>query len=232
VKTYPPLSFKDGTPKLSAGLAAFLLSLGFLMPAGAQTRYISQPQGTSVKVDGTSTFHDWEMEGKLIGGYIEFGPGVKLDAAQTTVPGLNDGKVQVKVHSWISVTSIHAKVEHLPDVMDHLMQEHMKADQFHIIEYNLTGMTFKGPHAPGKPFAFDTTGNLAIAGVTNKVSFPVTIEALDAGKIKVSAAVPLKMTVFHVDPPAPNIMGVGVMHCGDDIKIIIDWTLKERDQGR
>ena len=33
-------------------------------------------------------------------------------------------------------------------------------------------MTFKGPHAAGKPFEFDTTGQLAIAGVTNKVSFP------------------------------------------------------------
>jgi len=201
------------------------------MPAGAQTRYYSQPLGTSVKVDGTSTAHDWEMEGKIIGGYIEFGPGVKLDAAQTAIPGLNDGKVPVKVHSLIPVTSIHAKVEHMPDVMDHLMQEHLKADQFGRIEYSLTAMTFKGPHDPGKPFAFDTTGNLSIAGVTNKVSFPVTIEVLDAGKIKVSAAVPLKMTAFHVDPPAPNI-GLGLMRCGDDIKIIIDWTLKERTQGR
>jgi polyisoprenoid-binding protein YceI len=205
-----------------------MVSLGFIMPATAQTRYNSQPLGTSVKVDGTSTAHDWEMEGKIIGGYIEFGPGVKLDAAQATIQGLNDGKVPVKVHSLIPVTSVHAKVEHMPDVMDHLMQEHLKADQFRIIEYNLTGMTFKGPRAPGKPFAFDTTGDLAIAGVTNKVSFPVTIEVLDAGKIKVNATVPLKMTAFHVDPPAPNI-GLGLMRCGDDIKVIIDWTLKERN---
>ncbi len=208
-----------------------MLSLGSIMPAAAQTRYLAQPQGTSVKVDGTSTAHDWEMEGRSIGGYIEFGPKMKLDAAQTTLPGLNDGKVPVTVQAHIPVTSIHAKVEHMPDVMDHLMQEHLKADQFSQIQYRLTEMTFKGPRAPGKPFAFDTTGDLAIAGVTNKVSFPVTIEVLDAGKIKVSAAVPLKMTAFHVDPPAPNI-GLGLMRCGDDIKIIIDWTLKERNQGR
>jgi polyisoprenoid-binding protein YceI len=231
MKTCPPPSFKHGTPQLSAGLAALMLSLGSFMPAAAQTRYNSQPLGTSVKVDGTSTAHDWEMEGKSIGGYIEFGPGVKLDAAQTNIPGFNDGKVPVTVQAHIPVTSVHAKVEHMPDVMDHLMQEHLKADQFSQIQYHLTGMTFKGPHAPGKTFAFDTTGDLAIAGVTNKVSFPVTIEVLDAGKIKVNAAVPLKMTAFHVDPPAPNI-GLGLMRCGDDIKVIIDWTLKERNQGR
>jgi polyisoprenoid-binding protein YceI len=88
-------------------------------------------------------------------------------------------------------------------------------------------MTFKGPHTAGTPFALDTTGNLAIGGVTNKVSFPVTLEVLEGDKIKISATVPLKMTAFHVDPPAPNI-GLGLMRCGDDIKILIDWTLKAK----
>jgi polyisoprenoid-binding protein YceI len=215
---------------MTAGLAVLFFSLGSLQPAIAQTRYTAQQVGTSVKVDGTSTAHDWEMEGRMIGGYIEFGQEVKLDEAQTTPPGLKDGKLPVKIHALIPVTSIHAKVEHLPDVMDHLMQEHLKADQFGFIEYTLTEMTFKGPHEPGKPFAFDTTGNLAIAGVTNKVSFPVTIAVLDDGRIKGGATVPLKMTAFKVDPPAPNI-GLGLMRCGDDIKIIIDWTLKERKTG-
>ena len=63
--------------------------------------------------------------------------------------------------------------------------------------------------------------------MTNKVSFPVTIELVETNKIKVNATVPLKMTAFKIDPPAPNI-GLGLMRCGDDIKIIIDWTLKER----
>src|SRR5271154_6820087 len=215
------------TWKLSAGLAVLMFSLGSIMPAGAQTRYSSQPHGTSVKIDGSSTAHDWEMQGTIIGGFAEFGPEVKLDAAQTTIPGLKDGKVPVKVHALIPVQSVHSKAEHMPDVMDRLMQEHLKADQFGRIEYTLTEMTFKGPHAAGQPFAFDTTGELTIAGVTNKVGFPVTIELLDANKIKINAVVPLKMTSYGVDPPAPNI-GLGLMRCGDDIKIIIDWTLMER----
>jgi polyisoprenoid-binding protein YceI len=218
------------TWKLSAGLAALIFTLGSINPVGAQTRYFSESHGTSVKIDGTSTAHDWEMEGTLIGGYIEFGPGVKLDAAQTTVPSLKDDRVPVKVHALIPVSSVHSKAEHEPAIMDHLMQEHLKANDFGRIEYTLTAMTFKGPHAAGQPFAFDTTGDLSIAGVTNKVSFPVTIELLDANKMKVNATVPLKMTAFHVDPPAPNI-GLGLMRCGDDIKIIINWTLKERNPG-
>jgi len=108
-----------------------------------------------------------------------------------------------------------------------LMCEHLKEDQFPRIEYTLTEMTFKGPHAANTPFTMDTTGSLQIAGVTNLVSFPITITVLDDSKIKVNAVVPLKMTAFKVDPPAPNI-GLGLMRCGDDIKIIIDWTLMQR----
>jgi polyisoprenoid-binding protein YceI len=212
------------TWKLSTGLAALMICPGSILQAGAQTKYSAQPHGTSVKIDGTSTFHDWEMEGSIIGGFVEFGPGVKLDAAQATIAGVIDGKVPVKVHALIPVQSVHSKADHLPDAMDHLMQQHLKADDFGRIEYTLTEMSFKGPHTAGTPFAFDTTGELSIAGVTNNVSFPVTIELLDTNKIKVNATVPLKMTSYKVDPPAPNIAGVG-MKCGDDIKIILDWTL-------
>jgi polyisoprenoid-binding protein YceI len=219
---------KGSSLRLSAGFAALMLGLGPVFPAGAQTRFSSLPNASSVKIEGTSTMHDWEMEGKLIGGYVEFGSGVKLDPSQTAIEGLGDGKVPVKVHALIPVTTIHSKAEHSPDVMDHLMQNALKTDNFPRIEYSLTEMTPKGSHEAGKPFEFDTTGDLTIAGATNKVSFPVTIDASDASKIRVSATVSLKMTAYGVDPPAPNI-GLGLMRCGDEINIILDWTLKKRE---
>ena len=203
--------------KSIAALAAVLLA----WPAAAQTRYSSQPNACSVKIDGSSTTHDWEMEGKMIGGFIELGSSVKFDAT------LKDGPIQAKSHAIIPITSIHSKAEHMPNVMDNLMKDALRGDQFPRIEYTLTGMTFKGPHSAAAPYNFDTTGELTIGGVTNKVSFPITIQTLDEGKIKLNASVPLKMTSYKVDPPAPNI-GLGLMKCADDVKIIIDWTLKER----
>jgi polyisoprenoid-binding protein YceI len=202
-------------------VAVLILGLVSVLPAAAQTRFNAQPLSSTVKIEGTSTAHDWEMEGTLIGGFVEFESGAKLD------DNLKDGSVAAKVHALIPVTSIHSKAEHAPDIMDHLMQKALKADDFGRIEYTLTDMTFKGPHAAGQPFTLDTTGNLSIAGVTNKVSFPVTLDASDPGKLKINGTVPLKMTAFGVDPPAPNI-AAGLFRCGDDIKIIIDWTLKER----
>jgi polyisoprenoid-binding protein YceI len=207
---------------------ALAFCLGFAAPTHAQTRYGAQPRDNSVKVQGTSTLHDWEMQGTQIGGFIEFGAGVALDPTQASISGI-DAKdiVPAKARVIIPVDSVHSEADHLPEVMDHLMQEAMKDDQFKTISYVLTELTFKGPHTPGKPFDFDSKGDLIIAGVTNKVGFPITIECVDPAKIKICGTVPVKMTAFGVTPPAPNF-GLGMMKCGDDVNIVFAWTLKKK----
>ena len=222
----PPTLNRRG-PLCSAGFLALALCLGSPVVTHAQTRYGAQPRGNSVKIDGTSTAHDWEMEGTIIGGFLELGPGVQLDPAQTTIPGIQGNIVPAKARAIIPVESVHSKAEHLPEVMDHLMQKAMRDEQFKTILYTLTELSFKAPHTAGKPFDFDSKGDLVIAGVTNKVSFPVSIEVLDGGKIKISGTAPVKMTDYKVDPPAPNF-GLGLMKCGDDVKIIFDWVLQKK----
>src|ERR1700728_5066737 len=185
---------KVSPPRFSNNLqtaASFALVFGafFLaptIPASAQTHYASQPKGSSVKVEGTSSLHDWEMEGLLIGGSIDFGAGVQLDPAQTTIAGIQGDKVPAKAHVIIPVRTVHSKADHMPDVMDHLMQEALKEPQFPRIEFMLNDMTFKGPHTAGKPFDFDVSGDLVIAGVTNKTTFPISIECVDADTLKVT----------------------------------------------
>jgi polyisoprenoid-binding protein YceI len=207
--------------------AALALCLAPIIHADAQTRYNAQPGGSSVRVDGTSTAHDWEMEGGIIGGFIEFGAGVTLDKTQAAPAGLQGDKLQAKAHVIIPVSTIHSKAEHLPEVMDDLMQKSMKAGDFPRIEFTLTEMTFKGPHTAGKPFDADAAGELVIAGVTNKVSFPITLEPLGEGKLKISGSAPVKMTAYGISPPAP-VLAIGTLRCGDDVKILFDWTLKEK----
>jgi hypothetical protein len=216
---------KRFAPALAALLATWSIS------ATAQTTYSSMPGASSVKVDGTSSLHDWEMEGKIIGGSIEFGPGINLDASQPGVGDLHDNKVPAKSHLGVPVRSIHSKADHLPDVMDGLMQKTLKESDFPRIEFTMTDLVFKGPHDAGKPFNFDVTGNLSIAGKTNAVTFPVTIEALDGGKLRIQGTAPVKMTAYGVDPPAPNF-GLGMMKCGDDVKVIFDWTVHKREPAK
>ena len=207
--------------------AALALCLACVSHAGAQTRFNTQPVGNSVRIDGTSSAHDWEMEGTIIGGYLEFGPGVSLDKSQATPTGLEGDKLAAKVHAIIPVGTVHSKADHLPEVMDGLMKKAMKASDFPRIEYTLKELTFKSPHSAGQAFTFDAAGELLIAGVTNKVSFPVTIDPIESGKLKITGTASLKMTSYGVDPPAPNF-GLGLMKCGDDVKILFDWTLREK----
>jgi hypothetical protein len=211
-------------PCCAATLAVFVVSI---LHAEAQTRYSGQLKGSSIRIDGTSTAHDWEMEGAMIGGYLELGPGVALDKEQAAPSGLQGDKVPAKAHVIIPVSTIHSKADHLPEVMDDLMQKAMKAGDFPRIEFTLKDMTFKGPHTAGKPFDLDVAGELIIAGRTNKVSIPVILEPLDEGKIKVTGSAPVKMTAYGVEPPAPNF-GLGLMKCGDDVKILFDWMLEAK----
>jgi polyisoprenoid-binding protein YceI len=210
-----------------SSVAALIFVLAPILHSDAQTRYNAQPHGSSVRVDGTSTAHDWEMEGGMIGGFIEFGSGVTLEKTQAAPGGLQGDKIPAKAHVIIPIGTIHSKAEHLPEVMDDLMQKNMKASEFPRIEFTLSDLTFKGPHTAGKPFDFDVTGDLVIAGATNKITFPITIEPLDEGKIKISGSAPVKMTAYGITPPAPAL-AIGTLKCGDDVKILFDWTLKEK----
>jgi polyisoprenoid-binding protein YceI len=197
------------------------------LPATAQTHYASQPKGSDVKINGTSSLHDWEMEGVLIGGVLEFGAGVQLDPTQASIAGIQGDKVPATAHVIIPVRTVHSKADHLPDVMDHLMQDALKEPQFPRIEFTLKAMTFKGPHAAGKPFDFDVTGDLVIAGATNSATFPITIECVDANQIKVSGTAPVNLPQFGITPPAPSF-GLGLMKTGPDVKIVFDWSLHKK----
>ena len=83
--------------------ASALLVAGALWAAG-WVKYEAQPTGSSVKIDGTSTLHDWTVEGKLIRGSMEFEEGVEIDPTQKTIPGLKGGKLNARVEVSILET--------------------------------------------------------------------------------------------------------------------------------
>ena len=95
------------------------------------------------------------------------------------------------------------------------------------VECHITELTIKEPHAAGKPFDFDATGELAIAGKTNKVTFPVSIDVPEKDKLKITGTAPVKMTDYGITPPAPSF-GLGLMKCGDEVKVIFEWTVAKK----
>ncbi len=211
--------FRAG-PRLCFAAVIFgcLLLLAAQAQAQSGARYRASPRGSKVRIDGSSNIHDWNMTGEIIGGYLEVPAGVTLDPAQAAQPGVNGGKLEARAEVSIPVSSMQSETQ---QGMDEVMQEAMNAKDYPRIQYHLTEMTLKQPHAAGTPLEFDTKGELMVAGVTNKISMPVRIEAAENSKLKVIGSIPLKMTDFKVKPPVK----LGVFRTVDDIKISFEWLI-------
>jgi polyisoprenoid-binding protein YceI len=211
-------------PWFICGRLFLFLAVAQAAVADDWVRYSASPTGSSAKVDGTSTFHDWTMESKLIAGSIELDGKVQLDPAKATIDGLDGGKLPMKAKILIPVRALKSHAT----AMDNVCQDAMEADKFPRIEYRLADLAVKpGEHKPSTPFEFDATGELVVHGVTNKITMPVTIERLDDTRLKIKGATALKMTNYGVKPPSPSI-ALGAIKTGDDVKIAFEWLVVKR----
>jgi hypothetical protein len=198
-------------------LIACLLSLATSLRAQTPVRYKSSPIGSTVKIEGSSTIHDWKMTGRLIGGYLEVPAGVTLDPSKAEQPGVKDGKLEAKAEVSIPVSSMQSGTQG----MDEVMQAAMNVTDYPRIQYHLTEMLLKQPHAAGTPLLFDTKGELAVAGVTNKISMPVSIDTTEKTKLKVIGSTPLLMTDYNVRPPVK----AGIFKTTNNITVSFEWVI-------
>ncbi len=205
------------TFKVLAAAAGCLFLMQAPVRAENAVKYRSSPVGSKVRIDGSSNIHDWNMTGQLIGGFLEVPAGVALDSSQAALAGVTSGKLAARAEVSIPVTALQSGTEG----MDEVMQQAMNAPAFPRIQYHLTEMVLKEPHAAGTPLEFDTKGELSLAGVTNNISMPVRIETVEKGRLKVTGSVPLKMTDFKVKPPVK----VGIFRTVDAVKISFEWLI-------
>jgi len=208
-------------------LETVTLSLLLNLPVQAaeqMTKYYAK-SGSKMRIEGTSTIHDWQVEGTLVGGYLEVGPNFPSEPGQPATPG----KVEAHAEPFIMVRSLRSVEKDgklYSDRMDEVMYEHLKAKENPKIAFHLTELTLKEPaKSKDAPYVFEAKGQLAVSGVTNDVTMPVNILPLGDKKLKVSGTTNLKMTNFKVEPPNP--LGLGIK-TGDDIKIIFDWMVAQR----
>src|SRR2546427_873200 len=85
----------------AAIVIALLVSANSLVAADQMTRFDAR-SGSKVRIEGTSSVHDWQVEGKLIGGHLEAGPNFPTEPGQSVQPG----KVDAKVEAFIPVRSL------------------------------------------------------------------------------------------------------------------------------
>lgn len=211
-------------------LSLSVVTLGCLLISAVaaqaeDVRYKARP-GSKVRIDGSANIHDWAMEGGIVSGWLDVPAGVILDPSQAAIPGAADGKVNAKAEVSIPVTSI-TSVTSETQGMNEVMQDAMNAKEHPRIEFKLSEMTLKQPHAAGSPLEFDAKGELTLNGVTKTVSMPVKMEAPDKTKLKVTGGpVPINMTDYKVKPPVT----LGVFITKPDVKITFTWMLSAPKQ--
>ncbi len=184
----------------------------------------AKSQGSKMRIEGTSTAHDWQVESKIVGGFMEVGPSFPTEEGQAVKPG----KVEAHAEAWIpvrSLLSVEKNGTHYSDTMDETMWKNLKAAEYQKIVYRCTELELKAaPKDKDSPYVFDSKGQLAIAGVTNEVSMPVNVLPLGEKKLKISGSLATKMSAFKI--PAEKIgLGFVSFKTADDVKLIFEWTV-------
>jgi hypothetical protein len=194
--------------------------------ADSPARFDSLPGG-KVRIEGTSSIHDWQVEGKLIGGRLEAGPGFPSEPGQAAAPGQVDAKVNVFIPVR-SLKSVEKDGRPYSDSMDDIMYGKLLQPTHPRILYHLDELTLKAaPEKPGAPYVFDAKGQLAVAGVTNPIAMSVQVTPLGDRKLKITGSTAVKMTDFKIEPPAPKI-ALGLIKTGDDVKLSFEWLVAQK----
>ncbi|MFL6247635.1 MAG: YceI family protein [Thermoanaerobaculia bacterium] len=178
----------------------------FLAGVAAADRFIPT-KGAFVRIEGTSTLHEWTMESTAVNGQITAPP---LAQWTSGAPVAGSATVAIPV---TSLKSEHAK-------MDKLMADALKANANPTIRYELTNAVVA---QPGATFTLDTRGKLTIAGVTRDVEMKVTGTRDSAGTYYLTGQVPIRMTDYGIKPPTAMM---GTIKTGNDVKVTFRWAVE------
>lgn len=197
------------------------LCAAFAVWAQSTVRYESQA-GSKMRIDGTSTIHDWNAESGIIAGFIE-APAELADASKPVPAGT---KLTPKVEINIPVRSLKSSGKRPMDVVMHGAMNITKHPR---IDYKLLHLVVKNPPAKaGDPYQLEATGALTVNGTTRTNQMLVSMYQPSKDKLRFTGNTALKMTDFGIKPPAPSV-GLGLIKTADDIKVTFEWmaALKE-----
>lgn len=202
--------------------AALALALTTSAVAADNWVKLGSKPGSKVRMDGTSSIHDWYAESAIIRGTFEVEPEFLTDKSLKSVKSLTTKEVNPKAELAIPVRSLKSSSG---QKMDEIMQEAMNMKEHKDIVYKLKEMVLKGEADAAGAAKFDTVGDLTVAGKTQPCAMVVSLERLDGGRLKFSGETKLKMTDFGIAPPSPKIPGMAEIKTGDEVTLKFEWVV-------
>jgi hypothetical protein len=176
-----------------------------------------------VRIEGTSTIHDWQVEGHMIGGTARFPAGLPSGQA-----GKDPARFDASVSIFIPVRSLQSVEPNgrpYSDAMDRIMHDKLLGDKFPRITYALKSLSPKEEPDQDGLLHCEAVGDLAVAGITNTVTMPVSVYRAADGKLQFSGSLRVKMTDFKITPPSPSFTG-NVIKTGDEVTLRFTWWVK------
>ena len=185
--------------QLSFKAVILLMTFGLIPIAlAAQSFQLSRNEG-EVKVTGTSTLHDWEEVAEQRNGSMAIDQSGEL-------PSISSLSFTIEAES---LKSGH-------DGMDKNTYKALSTNKYKEIVFKMGEVKSISPVvSTTNKYKVVASGNLTIAGKTNKVDLPFTLTVHD-GKAILEGTKPLKMTDFGIEPPKALL---GTIKTGDDIEV-------------
>jgi len=182
-----------------------------------------------IRIEGTSNIDDWQVESKSVAGHFKAGAEFPTHASEAAAGGAVAPEADVLVEVR-SLRSIEKDGKPFSNLMDEIMHAKLKAQENPEIRYRLTNLKLNAtPKAQEEPFRFECKGELAVAGVTNQMTMPISVLRLDGQRLRIWGNTALQMTDFRIEPPAPKI-ALGVVKTGDEVKISFEWVVAVVDK--
>jgi hypothetical protein len=176
-----------------------MLVLGPVQVFGQQ-QYKLSTSGSSVKIKGTSTLHDWSMDAENLSATM---------SAET-----RNGMLQ-KITAVNFSCPVEKIVSNESSMMDSKAHDAFKSEKNPTIKFNFTDQN--AINTGNGQVNGTITGNLSMAGKTKPVKIAFAGKVLGSGHIVVTGTKSLKMSDFGMDPPTAMF---GTISSGDEVTIV------------
>ncbi|MDP9956375.1 YceI family protein [Epilithonimonas hungarica] len=157
--------------KTTKNLIKAVLTFGVLLMTPLTNAQKLSVQSSNIKIDGTSTLHDWDMTSK-----------------QSVFSGTVAGNAITNVRFVMKATSLKSKESGL----DKNAYKALNTEKYPDIVFTTSSIPTSGTAT--------ITGNLTITNATKEVKIPVTVTK-NGDSYNIKGTTKIKMTTFGVTPP-------------------------------
>ncbi len=192
---------------------ALIIMIGITNIGYTQARYkIQDTQDVAIKLSGTSTLHDWEMDATRAMGEAQF---IFNSGNKSEITSLKALTFTLEVKDLKSDSK----------GLDKNAYKALKADKHKYIKYQLSTASMT-PKKGG--YLLKTHGKLTVAGKSKDIAMDIHLVVNGNNTVTCKGSYQLNMTDYEVEPPS---FMLGAMKTGDATTLDFEVTYIKQNKG-